>query len=214
VGRLALEDLLEAVGGLLDPVDRLADVDRQADGARLVGDGAGDRLADPPGGVGAELVAAGVVELVGRLHQADVALLDQVQEGEAAADILLGDADDEPEVGLNQMTASLLAVISVLLKLLALHLVGPLLALEPGGGVAAALHALGEPDLLLHRQQVGLADLLQVETDGIADAAEEVIGTMVGLGVRFVFDLDEWAIARGLFNNFNIIGDQCCVKFV
>ena len=53
---------------------------RDADGARLVGDRAGDGLADPPRGVGRELVAAAVFELVHRLHQADVAFLDQVEE--------------------------------------------------------------------------------------------------------------------------------------
>jgi hypothetical protein len=55
-------------------------VHRDADRARLVGDRARDRLADPPRGVGGELVAAAVFELVHRLHQADVALLDQVEE--------------------------------------------------------------------------------------------------------------------------------------
>ena len=37
------------------------------------------------------------------LHQADVALLNQVQQGEAATDIRRGDADDEAEVGLHQL---------------------------------------------------------------------------------------------------------------
>ncbi len=36
-------------------------------------DRAGDGLADPPGGVGGELVAAPILELVHRLHQADIA---------------------------------------------------------------------------------------------------------------------------------------------
>ena len=37
---------------------------------RLIGDGPGDRLANPPGGVGAELIAPTVLEFVHRLHQA------------------------------------------------------------------------------------------------------------------------------------------------
>ena len=108
--RLALEDLLQAMPGLLDPVDRLADMDRQADRAALVGDRAGDRLADPPGGVGAEFEAALVVELVGGLHQADVAFLDQIQEGEAATDVFFGDGDDQAEIGLDQVRAGKVAV--------------------------------------------------------------------------------------------------------
>ena len=82
----------------------------QADRAALVGDGAGDGLANPPGGVGAELEAALVVELVGGLHQADVAFLDQIQEGQAATDVLLGDGDDEAEIGLDQVGARQVAV--------------------------------------------------------------------------------------------------------
>jgi len=39
-------------------------VHRDADGARLVGDGPGDGLADPPRGVGGKLVAATVLEFL------------------------------------------------------------------------------------------------------------------------------------------------------
>ena len=44
------------------------------------------RLADPPGGVGRELVAAAIVELLDRADQPQRALLDQVQERQAAAE--------------------------------------------------------------------------------------------------------------------------------
>ena len=43
MARLALEDLLKAVTGLLDTIDCFADVDRQPDRPALVGDRAGDR---------------------------------------------------------------------------------------------------------------------------------------------------------------------------
>ena len=82
-------------------VDGLDHVHRDADGACLVRDRAGDRLADPPGGIGRELVAAAVFELVHRFHQTDVALLDQVQELQAAVGVLLGDRDDQAQVGLD-----------------------------------------------------------------------------------------------------------------
>ncbi|MEY4487987.1 MAG: hypothetical protein RIQ79_495, partial [Verrucomicrobiota bacterium] len=74
-------------------------VDRDADGARLIGDRTGDRLADPPGGISAELVAAAIFELVDRLHQADIALLDEIQELQAAVGVFLGDRDHQPQVG-------------------------------------------------------------------------------------------------------------------
>ncbi len=74
---------------------------RNPDGAGLVGDGAGDRLANPPGGVGGELVATAVFELVHGFHQADVAFLDQVQELQAAVGVFLGDGDHQAQVGLD-----------------------------------------------------------------------------------------------------------------
>src|SRR5262249_34006242 len=79
-------------------VDRVDQVHRNADRAGLVGDGARDRLANPPCRVRRELVAAAVLELVDRLHQADVALLDQIQELQAAVGVLLGDRDDQAQI--------------------------------------------------------------------------------------------------------------------
>jgi hypothetical protein len=81
-------------------VDVLDHVHRDADGARLVGERAGDGLADPPRGVRAELEAAPVVELLDGAHQADVALLDEVEQRHASSGVPLGDADDKAQVGL------------------------------------------------------------------------------------------------------------------
>ena len=77
---------------------RFHHVHGDADGAALIGHGAGDRLANPPRGVGAELEAAAILELVDRPHQAGVALLDQVEEAQAAVAVLLGDRDHQPQV--------------------------------------------------------------------------------------------------------------------
>ncbi len=82
-------------------------MDRDTDGARLIGDRAGDRLADPPGRIGRELVAAAILELVDRLHQADVAFLDQVQELQAAVGVFLGDRDHQAQVGLDHFLLGL-----------------------------------------------------------------------------------------------------------
>src|SRR4051794_21000593 len=102
-GRLATELLDQRAGGANQLVDRLDHVDRDADRARLVGDGASDRLADPPRRIGRELVAAAVLELVDRLHQADVAFLNQIEELQAAIGVLLRDRDDEAEVGFDEL---------------------------------------------------------------------------------------------------------------
>ena len=94
----------------MHPVHALDHVHRDADGAGLVGDGAGDGLADPPRGVGRELEALRVVELLDRPHQAEVALLDQVEEQHPPPDVALGDRHDEAEVGLDQLGPGLVAV--------------------------------------------------------------------------------------------------------
>ena len=110
-GRLALELLVELAAHAGEPVHVLDHVDRDADRARLVGDRAGDRLADPPRGVGGELEALGVVELVDRPHQPEVALLDQVEQLHAAAGVTLGDRHDQAQVGLGELALGALAAL-------------------------------------------------------------------------------------------------------
>src|SRR3569832_2089684 len=100
-GRLAADRVQHLARGADDLVDRLDHVHRDTDGARLVSDRAGDRLTDPPGGVGRELVAAAVLKLIDGLHQSDVALLDQVQELQAAVGVFLGDGDHQAQVRLD-----------------------------------------------------------------------------------------------------------------
>jgi hypothetical protein len=111
-----------------------------ADGAALVGDAPGDRLTDPPGGVGRELVAPAVVELLDRPHEAEIALLDEVEQGDAAADVALGDRHHETQIGLGE--------------------------LAPGFGVVP-LDPLGEADLFVGGQQRHLADGAQILAHGI-----------------------------------------------
>ena len=90
-------------------VDGLDHVDGNADGARLIGDRARDRLPDPPGGVGREFVAAAVFELIDRLHQADIAFLDEIEELQAAIGVFLGDRDHETQVRLDHFLLRLAA---------------------------------------------------------------------------------------------------------
>ncbi len=96
--RLAAGLLHQFALGVADAAHRVDHVHRQADRAALIGDGPRDRLANPPGGVGAELIAAGVFELIDGPHQAGVAFLDQVEEAQAAVAVFLGDRDDQPQV--------------------------------------------------------------------------------------------------------------------
>ena len=121
--RLALELLGHLALDPHDPVHALDHVHRDADGAGLVGDGPGDRLADPPRGVGGELEALGVVELLHRPHEAEVALLDEVEEQHPPPDVALGDGHDEAQVGLDQLASADLAVVA--------HPLQPALATRP-----------------------------------------------------------------------------------
>src|SRR5207237_10466198 len=70
------------------PVDRLHHVNRDTNRARLVGDRASDSLANPPGCICTKLVALRVVEFLDSTNQADIYLLDQVQQAHTTANIL------------------------------------------------------------------------------------------------------------------------------
>ena len=191
---LAEGRLAAVLGGevTLDPqrlVDLLDHVHRHADGAALVGDRALQCLADPPGRVRRELVALGVVELLDRTHQADVAFLDQVEQRQALALVALGQRNDEAEVGLEQVVAGAGAVgadgLQVatqldrdLRDLLGVRLADLLLRVEAG------LDPLGELDLLLGGEQCDSADVGEVDADEVG-RRDLVVPVVVGL---FGFD--------------------------
>src|SRR4051794_31159869 len=123
-----------------DLVELLHDVDRDADRTRLVGERAGDRLADPPGRVRGELEALAVVELLRGADQAERALLDEVQERQPLVAVVLRDRDDQAQVGLDHL----------------------LLRVQ-----VAALDAPREVDLLLGREQPDLADVLEEQLQAV-----------------------------------------------
>ena len=85
-------------------------MDREPDRAAGVGDAAGDRLADPPRGVGGELEALAPVELLHRVDQAEVALLDQVEQRQPDGLVLLGDGHHQAQVGLDERVGRLLGL--------------------------------------------------------------------------------------------------------
>src|SRR3954463_10438039 len=199
-GGLAAQVLEQLALDAAELVDDLDHVHRDADGAGLVGHGAGDRLPDPPRRVGGELVALGVVELLHRADQAEVALLDQVQERHPAAGVPLGEGDHQAEVGLQQVVLGPLAVADDPVEVAA-HLRGELLALlldlaQPLGGVEPGLDPLGEVDLLLRVEQRHLADLLEVGADRVGRGGElgVLAGLPQGLGLLLVVPLEVAAL--------------------
>ena len=80
----------------------------------LVGEGTGDGLPDPPRGVGRELVALVMVELLDPADQAHVAFLDEVEEGHAAPDVFLGDGHHESQVGFGEPPLGLVCALVAL----------------------------------------------------------------------------------------------------
>ena len=102
VARVAVELLAECAPGAQDAAHLITDVRREADRAALIGEGARDGLADPPGGVGREPVAHAVVELLDRPDQAHVPLLDQVEQWHVRARVVACDRHHEAQVRLDQ----------------------------------------------------------------------------------------------------------------
>src|SRR6266550_6193194 len=78
-------------------------MDRKTDRPSLVCERTRHRLPDPPGRIRRKLVAHLVVELLDRADQAEVALLDEIEERYARLRVVPGDRHHEPEVRLDQL---------------------------------------------------------------------------------------------------------------
>ncbi len=80
---------------------------RQADGARLVHDGALDVLPDPPRSVGGKAEAAFRIEFLQRVDHTQIAFLDQIKQRHAAVRIMLGDVHHQPQIVFDHFLARL-----------------------------------------------------------------------------------------------------------
>ena len=116
-------------------------VNRDADRLGLVGERAADGLLNPPGGVGGKLRALVGIEFFDRAHQADVAFVDQVEQGQPVVFVVTGNLHNQAKVRLDHVLSGL--------------------------GVAF-VDAPGELDLLLRGQQLRLADFTDVAGPGCA----------------------------------------------
>ena len=81
---------------------------RDPDGPPLIGNGPGDGLPDPPRRVSGKLEAPIRLKLFRRFHQAQVPLLDQIQERQAPPGVPLGHRDHQPQICLTQASAGFL----------------------------------------------------------------------------------------------------------
>jgi hypothetical protein len=129
-------------------------VDGHADRARAVLDSSLYGLANPPGRIGRELVAAAPIELLRRANQAEDALLDEVEEREPVTLIALRDRDDEPQVRVDH----------ALLR-----------------RAITALDELGKLDLLSRGQERAAPDLVQEDLKAVGRARCELAVRIVGI---------------------------------
>src|SRR5215213_281329 len=113
----------------------VAYVDGNPDGAPLLSNRPLHRLTYPPRSIGGEPKAPVGVELFNRPHKTDVALLDQILEGQTTPTRLLGYRDNKPQVLLNKSLAGSLITFLSPLGEVYLLLVGQELALADSGEV-------------------------------------------------------------------------------
>ena len=102
-GRVAIQLLAERASGPLHAADLICDVNGEPDRAALLGERPLHRLADPPRRIGGQLVPHRPVELLDGAHEAEVALLDEVQQRHVGTCVVARDRHDEPEVRLDQL---------------------------------------------------------------------------------------------------------------
>ena len=134
-----------------------------------VGDAAGDRLADPPRGVRRELEALAPVELLDRVHEAEVALLDQVEQRQARRLVLLGDRHDEAQVRLHERALRRRRP-DAAARRSSRFLAGVSALPPPSSSLArrvALLDLLREADLVVLGEQRVLPDVGEIEPDEI-----------------------------------------------
>src|SRR2546426_2117159 len=107
---LASQFLHQLPRGADQLVDRFDHVDRDTNRTRLISNCTSNRLPNPPRGISRKLISAAVFEFVDRLHQADVAFLNQVEELQASVGVLFGDRDYQAQVGFDELALGVLGV--------------------------------------------------------------------------------------------------------
>ena len=96
-----------------EPAGHRGELGRQRERATLAGQRVHDGLSNPPHRVGDELDVAGRIEPARRLEQAEVALVDQVEEADTELAVPLRVGDDEAEVGFDEALERLLVVVAL-----------------------------------------------------------------------------------------------------
>ena len=181
LGRLAVAAQLGLQASLGGPHGRqgVVEVDRDADRARLVGDGPGDGLADPPGGVGGELEALAPVELLDGADQAQVAFLDQVEEVDAGSPgVAAGVGHHQPQVGGDEVSLACLPCRTSRFSSTSWTLAVEAALLEARLGARTGFDLLRQLHFELSGEQVVLADRRQVLAHQVGGDPAPVVGEL------------------------------------
>ena len=87
---------------LADPVEQIRLLLRESERTALIGQRVDDGLPNPPDRIGDELHVLARIETLGRLNQADVPFVDEVEERESAAAIAFRVGHDEAKIRLDE----------------------------------------------------------------------------------------------------------------
>ena len=136
-------------------------MDGNTNRAGLVSDSTGNGLANPPGGIRAELVPLRVIELFDGTNQTNIPLLNQVQQAHTPANILFRDTDHQAQIRLGQAALGLFTIFNNAI----ITQSG-----QPELLVSATLHAARQAHLFLGGKQGNTPDLAQVHAHGIVQA--------------------------------------------
>jgi hypothetical protein len=82
----------------------------------LIRDSSHNRLPDPLNGICAELEALAMVELLYSMHQANIPLLNEIEEGQATSNVLSGYTNNQAQIGFHEMLARSLGSLPYSLK--------------------------------------------------------------------------------------------------
>jgi hypothetical protein len=93
----------------IEKINRLDHIYRKTNHSYLIGNGTSNGLANPPDRIGTKLVAPGHIKFLDSTDEANVPLLNQIQYVHTETTILFCNVDNEPQVGLDESTSSLLS---------------------------------------------------------------------------------------------------------
>ena len=137
-------------------------VDGQANRASLVGDRSRNGLTDPPVHVGGEAEAALWIVFVDAAIEPEIALLNEIQEGHAPANVAACHTDNKPQVGLDEPSARCPADSRYLLEIGAGRSLSDT-SLELFFGLSPGAHVRASDISSRRRKKSSLADLAQIQ---------------------------------------------------